>query len=168
MILVARSGNIDTETAFTTIAILGMVTHPANMVMTIVPRVVAAFSGLRRIQSFLLHESLQAHRGTLLKRSPAIRIRQLRIGYKPLILEDIDIEVAVGSFVLISGPTSSSKSTLLHAILREVVPAHGLISLLTQQIVYYTQKPWLPNGTIREVIHSTTEIYSASDLNNER
>lgn len=159
---------MDTETAFTTIAILGMVTHPANMVMTIVPRVVAAFSGLQRIQSFLLRESLQAHRGTLLKRSPAIRIRQLRIGYKPLILEDIDIEVAVGSFVLISGPTGSGKSTLLRAILGEVVPAHGSISLLTRQIAYCAQKPWLPNGTIREVIHGATEIYSASDPNNER
>ncbi|KAH3540206.1 hypothetical protein KXV64_006099 [Aspergillus fumigatus] len=168
VISVARGGNMDTETAFTTIAILGMVTHPANMVMTIVPRVVAAFSGLRRIQSFLLRESLQAHRGTLLKRSPAIQIRQLRIGYKPLILEDIDIEVAVGSFVLISGPTGSGKSTLLRAILGEVVPAHGLISLLTRQIAYYAQKPWLPNGTIREVIHGATEIYSASDPNNER
>lgn len=159
---------MDTETIFTIIAILGMVTHPANMVMTIVPRVVAVFSGLRRIQSFLLRESLQAHRGTLLKRSPDIRIRQLRIGYKPLILEDIDIEVAVGSFVLILGLTGSSKSTLLRAILREVVPAHGLISLLTQQIAYCAQKPWLPNDTIREVIHSTIEIYSASDLNNKR
>lgn len=168
MILVACGGNMDTETTFTIIAILGMVTHPANMVMTIVPRVVAVFSGLRRIQSFLLRESLQAHRGTLLKRSPAIRIRQLRIGYKPLILEDIDIEVAVGSFVLILGLTGSGKSTLLRAILGEVVPAHGLISLLKQQIAYYAQKPWLPNDTIREVIHSTIEIYSASDLNNKR
>lgn len=48
---------LDTETAFTAVAILGMVTHPANMVMTIVPRIVAAFASFERIQAFLTDES---------------------------------------------------------------------------------------------------------------
>lgn len=47
---------LDTKTAFTAVAILGMVTHPANMVMTIVPRIVACFASFERIQSFLLDE----------------------------------------------------------------------------------------------------------------
>jgi ATP-binding cassette subfamily C (CFTR/MRP) protein 1 len=45
----ARGRSLDTETAFTTMAILSMVTHPANMVITIVPRAVAAYAGLERI-----------------------------------------------------------------------------------------------------------------------
>ncbi|KAG2005232.1 hypothetical protein GB937_008929 [Aspergillus fischeri] len=167
-ISVARGDNLDTETAFTTVAILSMVTHPANMLMTIVPRAVTAFSGFERIQSFLLRESLQAHRGTLLKGSTAIQIRQLRIGYKPLVLEDINTEVAAGSLAIISGPTGSGKSTLLRAILGEVLPVQGLISLSTRQIAYCAQKPWLPNGTIKEVIHGATEIYSANDPDNEK
>lgn len=48
---------LDTETAFTAVAILGMVTHPANMVMTIVPRIVAAFASFERVQAFLTDES---------------------------------------------------------------------------------------------------------------
>ena len=165
-------------------AILSMVTHPANMVMTIVPRAVAAFAGFERIQTFLLRPSLQANRGTLpkptlnktswnlasgnlTKSSPAIQIRQLRIGHKQLVLKNINIEVPAGSLAVISGPTGSGKSTLLRAILGEVIPAHGSISLSTQQIAYCSQKPWLPSGTIKEVIYSASEIYGASDQNYE-
>ena len=160
-------------------AILSMVTHPANMVMTIVPRVVAAFAGFERIQAFLLRPSLQANRGTLpkptlnklswdpasghlTKSSPAIQVHQLRIGHKQLVLENINIEVATGSLVVISGPTGSGKSTLLRAMLGELVPAHGSISLSTRQIAYCAQKPWLPSGTIKEV------IYGATDQDHER
>jgi ABC-type bacteriocin/lantibiotic exporter with double-glycine peptidase domain len=149
-------------------AILSMVTHPANMVMTIVPRAMAAFSGFERIQAFLLRESLHDQRGTLPKDSTAIQIRQLRIGYKPLILEHIDIEVATGSLAIISGPTGSGKSTLLRAMLGEAAPVQGSISLSTRQIAYCAQKPWLPSGTIKEVIHGATEIYSSSDPDNGR
>lgn len=35
-----RGETLDAEAAFTTVAILTMVTHPANMVMTIIPRIV--------------------------------------------------------------------------------------------------------------------------------
>ncbi|PKX91182.1 P-loop containing nucleoside triphosphate hydrolase protein [Aspergillus novofumigatus IBT 16806] len=107
-------------------------------------------------------------RGILPKDSTAIQTRQLRIGNKPVILEHIDIDVAAGSLAIISGPTGSGKSTLLRAFLREVVPVQGSISLSTRQIAYCAQKPWLPNGTIKEAIHGATEIYSASDPDNKR
>lgn len=163
-------------------AILSMVTHPANMIMTIMPRAVAAFSGFERIQAFLLRQSLKAHRGTLPKGtmsrltwdpasgnfSTAIHIRQLKIGHKKLVLEHIDIEVAAGSLAIISGPTGSGKSTLLRAILGEVVPVQGSISLSTRQIAYCAQKTWLPNGTIKEIIYGTSDLYSARDQDNER
>jgi ATP-binding cassette subfamily C (CFTR/MRP) protein 1 len=180
----ARSRDLDTETAFTTMAILSMVTHPANMVMTIVPRAVAAFAGFERIQAFLLRPSLQANRGTLpkstvnklsgdptfghlTKSSLAIHVRQLRIGHKQLVLENINIEVAAGSIAIISGPTGSGKSTLLRAILGEVVPAHGSISLSTRQIAYCSQKPWLPSGTIKQIIYGPTGTYDAMNQDDE-
>ncbi|TVY42741.1 ABC transporter [Lachnellula subtilissima] len=169
-----RGQNLDTETAFTTVAILTMVTHPANMVMTIVPRAVASFAGFDRIQSFLLRPSLRASRGTLPKASsnhfsrdpasgefarpsPAILIQQLGIGDKQLILQDINLEVPAGSMTIISGPTGSGKSTLLRAMLGEVVPARGMIMLSTRRIGYCAQRPWLPSGNIKEVIQGTAE-----------
>lgn len=178
LISVARGGKLDTETAFTTIAILSMVTHPANMVMTIVPRAVAAFAGFERIQTFLLQPSLQDTRQMLSENtrnellwdqsSPAIRIRDLRIGREQFFLQNINIEIAAGSFAIISGPTGSGKSTLLRAILGEVNPARGSIALSTRNISYCAQRPWLPNGTIKMAICSTTDMYSDSAQYHER
>ncbi|KAL3428462.1 ABC transporter [Phlyctema vagabunda] len=170
----ARGHNLDTETAFTTMAILSMVTHPANMVMTIVPRAVAAFAGFERIQAFLLRpypqpdleilpESPLDSFSTNPKSSQAIETRQLRIGDKHLVLKNVDISMAVGSLTIISGPTGSGKSTLLRAILGEVVPVHGSISISTRRIAYCAQRPWLPSGTMKQVIRGHTGMYTASN-----
>jgi ATP-binding cassette subfamily C (CFTR/MRP) protein 1 len=171
----AHGVNLDTETAFTTVAILSMVTHPANMVMTIVPRAVAALAGFERIQSFLLRPSLQDNRGTLPRSSLvsdlpsghltkpglAVQIRGLRIGHKQIILDNINIDVDLSSLTIISGPTGSGKSTLLRTILGEVVPASGSISLSTKRIAYCAQRPWLPSGTIRDVIYGAKDAEGA-------
>ncbi|RYC57964.1 hypothetical protein CHU98_g8256 [Xylaria longipes] len=156
-------------TAFTTIAILGMITHPANMIMTIVPRVAGAFAGLDRIQTFLLQPSLQDSRRTLpgadAHRPPgpstysgsmvsglAIQVEKLQIGHEPIILQDVNLRVAVGSLTIIAGPTGSGKSVLLRAVLGEVVPVSGVILVSTRRISYCSQRPWLPSGNIQKVI----------------
>jgi ABC-type bacteriocin/lantibiotic exporter with double-glycine peptidase domain len=165
MVSKLRGHTLDAQTAFTTMAILSMVTHPANMVMTFVPRVIASLAGFDRIQTFLLRPSLQAFRSTLLDpypekgtqptvRRPAILIEHLRMGN---ILQDINIEIPAHSLAITSGPTGSGKSTLLRAILGEVVPTSGSVGVSTKRIGYCAQKPWLPAGTIRDVIRATTK-----------
>jgi ATP-binding cassette subfamily C (CFTR/MRP) protein 1 len=162
-----------------------MVTHPANMVMTIVPRVVAALSGFERIQAFLLRPPLQVNRnelskgtanqlawrpasGQLVTPSPAIQISQVQIGHPQVILEKVTINVAAGKLTIISGPTGSGKSTLLRVILGETIPAHGSVSLSTRRIAYCAQRPWLPNGTIKEVIYGATNVYGPNDQDYEK
>ncbi|KAI1179905.1 putative ABC transporter [Nemania sp. FL0916] len=167
----AQGRDLDTETAFTTVAILGMVTHPANMIMTIVPRVVAAFAGFDRIHSFLLRPCPRANRETLNEvpgqppnASRAIQIQNVTIGDRNPILQNINMDIVAESLNIITGPTGSGKSTLLRAMLGEVVPSRGSISLSTRQISYCAQRPWLPNGTIREVIYGATNRISDHDL----
>ena len=171
----ARGRSLDTETAFTTIAILGMITHPANMVMTIVPRAVASFAGFERIQTFLLRPSVSDQRSLIPSKKvlsssskvmttwstnihPAIQIQQLRLGNEQVILQNIDIEVDQGSIAILSGPTGSGKSTLLRAVLGEFPLSEGSIGVSTQRIAYCSQKPWLPSGSIREVIQNSTHL----------
>jgi ATP-binding cassette subfamily C (CFTR/MRP) protein 1 len=154
---------IDAETAFTTIAILGMVTHPANMVMTIVPQAVGAFAGVERIQKFLLKPVLRDERriyppGHGTNHDPAISIQQLTIGAEQPILESIDIEFPSGSLSMISGPVGCGKSVLLQAILGEIVPLTGHITVSTKRIAYCAQTPWLPRRTIKKAImHNSHE-----------
>lgn len=142
-----------------------MVTHPANMIMTIVPRAIGTLAAFDRIQTFLLHPSLRDHclvdntvKLIETETGSAVLIRDLTIGTKPLILENINLEVASGSFIIISGPVGSGKSSLLRTILREITPSHGTIELAAQRIAYCGQRPWLPNGTIKEVIHGPTQL----------
>ena len=170
----ARGRNLDTETVFTTMAILSMVTHPANMVMTIVPRAVASFAGFERIQTFLLQPSLVDHReilpnytrnsmswnpgsGHLTKPCPTIFIQHLDVGNEQPILCDISLETYPGSLVIISGAVASGKSTLLRAILGEVVPLSGVIKTSTRRIAYCAQRPWIPGGTIKDVVCGDSE-----------
>ncbi|KAB5582239.1 putative ABC transporter [Coniochaeta sp. 2T2.1] len=173
-VIAASTGrDFDTETAFTTTAILGMVTHPANMVMTIVPRGVAAFAGFARIQNFLLRPSLDDHRSEVptasisgtasnivsAEPSPAITITNLTIGDMVPILANVSINTAKGSLTIISGPVGSGKSSLLRAILGQVAPILGSVELSTRRIAYCAQRPWLPSGSIKDVIIGYSGIH---------
>jgi ATP-binding cassette subfamily C (CFTR/MRP) protein 1 len=55
IVLFAALGNekLDAETAYTTLAVLIMVTHPANMIMTILPRAIGSLVSFQRIQDFV-------------------------------------------------------------------------------------------------------------------
>lgn len=132
-------------------AILSMVTHPANMVMTIVPRAVAALAGLERIQAFLLRprlvEERQIQPGKL-----AIELRNVVVGKDHPNLKGVSIGVQYGSLVIVSGPVGSGKSTLLRAILGELTPVQGSINLASSRVAYCAQSPWLPNGSIKQAI----------------
>ncbi|KAB5513252.1 ABC transporter-like protein [Coniochaeta sp. 2T2.1] len=173
-VIAASTGHdFDTETAFTTTAILGMVTHPANMVMTIVPRGVAAFAGFARIQNFLLRPSLDDHRNEVptasisgtassivsVEPSPAITITNLTIGDMVPILANVSINTAEGSLTIISGPVGSGKSSLLRAILGQVAPILGSVGLSTRRIAYCAQRPCLPSGSMKDVIIGYSDIH---------
>ncbi|KAI0889767.1 ABC transporter [Annulohypoxylon maeteangense] len=163
-----RGSGLDTATAFTTIAILTMVTHPANMVMTIIPKVIASFASFERIQNFLLEPSRQDYRidisnskavtesgssesgfDTILP--PALTIEGLCAGESRLALEDVHLTVRQGSIVVLSGATASGKSILAQSILSEI-PSIGMIAVSSKRIGYCSQIPWLPNGSIQQII----------------
>lgn len=151
---VRRGCALNAETAFTTMAILGMVTHPANMVMTIVPRAVAAFAGFERIQAYLLKPQLLDGRETLPKERAdlAIKMQDVALGRPHSVLTRVNVEVSLGSLLIVSGPVGSGKSTLLRALLGEIYPAQGSIHLGSRRMAYAAQNPWLPTGSIKQAI----------------
>ncbi|KAL7629149.1 hypothetical protein AAE478_000668 [Parahypoxylon ruwenzoriense] len=174
-----RGGELDTKTAFTTIAILSMVTHPANMVMTIIPRAIASFASFERIQGFLLETPRQDHRTLVAghKQSiedetitrnldavlyPAISVAGLSVEESHLALDDINFTVQKGSIVVCSGATAAGKTTLARCILGEV-PFVGTIAVSSERIGYCSQTSWLPNGSIKKVINSFTDTSVAAD-----
>lgn len=163
-VIIARLNGavLDTETAFTTTALLGLVTHPANMIMSIVPQAVGSLAAFERIQLYLLQQPRQDQRLTskttissVTQPSPAILIQDATIQYASStspVLQNISVVVQTGSLVICSGPTGSGKTTLAKAILAEIPTASGVISVSSKRIGYCEQSPWLPSGTLRSAI----------------
>ncbi|PTB62192.1 P-loop containing nucleoside triphosphate hydrolase protein [Trichoderma citrinoviride] len=162
--LVARwNGTVlDAETAFTTTALLGLVTHPANMIMSIIPEAVGSLAAFERIQQYLLQPPRHDQR-VLLKKlnehsnddTPAISLEQVTIQISPSappILSNISLVVKKGSIVICSGPVGSGKSTLAKALIGELPLSSGTISVSSKRIGSCEQVSWLPSGTIKEAI----------------
>ncbi|KAJ6142459.1 hypothetical protein N7471_001912 [Penicillium samsonianum] len=67
-------------------------------------------------------------------------------------LNQVSMDCPDGSLTLVVGPVGCGKSTLLRAVLGELPCDAGTISVSTKDIAFCAQSPWLPNGTIKDVI----------------
>ncbi|ODA84214.1 hypothetical protein RJ55_02732 [Drechmeria coniospora] len=148
--------NIDPETAFTTIAVLSMVIHPANMIMTIVPNIVACFASFDRIQSYLLEPPRHDQRiDTVDDNDGEINLENVSVQAdktsRPA-LDAVSLRLERSSIVACTGPTGAGKTILAKAMLGEVHVSQGTVKLRSRRIGYCDQTPWLPNGSIRDVI----------------
>ncbi|KAH6645218.1 P-loop containing nucleoside triphosphate hydrolase protein [Truncatella angustata] len=163
-VLLARlNGSVlDTETAFTTTALLGLVTHPANMIMSIVPEAIGSLAAFERIQQYLLQPPRHDQRlfpkeipSGSSKVLPAICLEDVIIqtstSAAPL-LRSVNLVMNRGDIVICSGPMGSGKSTLAKAIMGELPTASGTISVSSKRIAYCAQSPWLPSGTFKKAI----------------
>ncbi|KAK7436766.1 hypothetical protein Landi51_12380 [Colletotrichum acutatum] len=164
-VIVARLNGsaLDVETAFTTTALLGLVTHPANMIMTIVPQAVGSLAAFERIQQYLAEPPREDQRllfdkaeDSLVDVSPAMSLEDVTIQglttSKSPVLSNLNLVIEKGSIVMCSGPVGSGKTSLVRVLLGEVPPASGTISVSTKRIGYCEQSPWLPNGTFKQAV----------------
>ncbi|KAK2035131.1 P-loop containing nucleoside triphosphate hydrolase protein [Colletotrichum zoysiae] len=156
-----RGSALDTETAFTTTALLGLVTHPANMIMSIVPQAVGSLAAFERIQDYLLQPPRPDQRVPLKTEEsldttlPAVRIENVTIqppsSVSP-ILTNINFTISRGSVVICSGPVGSGKTSLLKSLMGELPFASGSILVSSKRIGYCEQSPWLPSCTIKQAV----------------
>ncbi|KAK3336055.1 ABC transporter type 1, transmembrane domain-containing protein [Cercophora scortea] len=158
IIAMVNGKTLDTETAFPTIAVLALVTHSANMVMTIIPRAVAAWPSFQRIECHLRLADLDSE--TSLTRHeddamPAILVKNLSVfgeNSDRKILDNIDLEISQGMVAACSGPVGAGKTTLARAMLGEHLKMTGVVTVSTRRVAYCAQTPWLPNQTIKQVV----------------
>ncbi|KAJ3055696.1 Multidrug resistance-associated protein 4 [Rhizophlyctis rosea] len=68
------------------------------------------------------------------------------------ILKDVDLVVRRGQLCCIVGPVGSGKSSLLNAILGEMVHQSGSVSLRSAKVAYASQSPWIIQGTVKDNI----------------
>lgn len=149
---------LDVETAFTVTALLGLVTHPANMMMSTIPQIVGLMTAFDRIQQYLLQPSRHDQRLSAegvethsIQAPQAVTFDQVQIKAGPPdapLLDRLSFSLGRGSICMVCGPVGGGKSLLLKAILGEIGTASvGAISLSSKRIAYCEQSPWLPSGT---------------------
>jgi ABC-type multidrug transport system fused ATPase/permease subunit len=156
-----RGSTLDAETAFTTTALLGLVTHPANMIMTIVPRAIGSLAAFGRIQDYLVRPGRADERrlfktDTKDNESPsAICFEDVTVqshsSSRPA-LQTINFTMNKGSIVICAGAVGSGKTVLAQCILGEIPTSSGAISVSTKRIAYCEQSPWLWSGTLKEAV----------------
>lgn len=164
--LVARlqGSQMDVSTAFTTVAILALVTEPANMIMTIVPKAFATSANFERIQAYLLEPSRKDKRqvSSRLSDMPSTGVTEAAVDIdgvtiespssNKVLLQDIKLILHRGSTTACSGAVGSGKSILAKAILGEIAPSEGKITITFASIGFCDQQAWLPTGTVKQII----------------
>ncbi|TFB06902.1 Metal resistance protein YCF1 [Trichoderma ghanense] len=159
-----QGSQLNVSTAFTTVAILALVTEPANMIMTIVPNAVATSANFERIQAYLLEPPRTDTRRVTTPSSDASRAHPTAAAVrldgvtvasptaKDTLLQNINLVLPRGSVTTCSGPVGSGKSTLAKVILGEIAPSEGTITVSSASIGYCDQQAWLPTGTVKQIV----------------
>ncbi len=170
---------IDVNLAFTSLAIIDMVTSPANTLLVIMPNIAALVAGFDRIQKYLTSPDREDTREILDKKyangsngsngsngqanggDPSsdddlgVSIVDATIRPAPIadpVLKNIDTTMKKGYLVVCCGAVGTGKTTLAKALLGDLPLDTGVIKTAYGSIAYCAQTAWLTNGTIKEII----------------
>lgn len=175
-IAVQQQGILDTQLpspqiVFTVVAILSMVTHPANMIFTILPKAISARTSANRIEQYLNEHERSFERRTKTQGKPSedeismdLRLQNASFSFAPdqaNVLHNISLVLSPGVTLCI-GKVGHGKTTLVRAILGELMPLVGIAGSYSGPIGYVSQSAWLPSSTIQEAIvgpYTTNILY---------
>ncbi|XP_056647583.1 probable multidrug resistance-associated protein lethal(2)03659 [Diorhabda sublineata] len=147
-----------------------------NSVILLFPQAVIQVAEARvsisRIQSFLLHEEVDANNdqdaikniindvmedaeaskgegdvGILIKNAAV----KWELSSTEHLLKDVNFEATSNQLVALVGPVGGGKSTLLQVILREIIPYRGTVKV-NGTMSYASQEPWIFGGSIKQNI----------------
>ena len=177
-------GSLDPSTAFTSIAVITLVTTPAINLLALYPQFASVYASAARIQKYLLEPSREDNRillephsrvsnsnenilasesepnGTPFDKSLAVIIEDVVLRPSTeadVCLTGLNVQLKKGSLNVICGAVGTGKTTLARAILGDVESDRGSISVSTKRIGYCAQKPWLINASIKTMVCGLTE-----------
>ena len=116
---------------------------------------IEAFLGLPEISNFCTEE--QEFLATMNDPSISIAIKDASYFWEAsapeiMALSDINFNAREHTLNLIVGPVASGKSSLLHAILRDINQSCGKTATRSRNFALVSQTPWILSGTIKENI----------------
>ena len=169
---------LDATKAFTSLAIIGLVSGPAMNLLNTFPQFATINGSAKRIQKYMLEPSrddrrllIESHLSKVRDNShasadlngsktssnihPAVVLDGVSLrpaSSADLCLQGLNVQMAQGSLNVICGAVGTGKTTLARAVLGDTPPVIGTISVSSKSIGYCAQKPWLTNASIRKII----------------
>ncbi|KAK3367203.1 ABC transporter [Lasiosphaeria ovina] len=178
--------SIDVNMAFTSLAIIELVTSPTNELLGILPEGASILAAFGRIQTYLLGPSREDKRDffdemrymgsgtdcpegiTLADPGSRAAIGIDQVTVRPAstaspVLKNIVTAWGKGRLVVVCGVVGAGKTTLVKALLGDLPPDSGVIHTAFRSTAYCSQTAWLINGTIKEAIRGPPGDDSAAD-----
>ncbi|KAM5475676.1 hypothetical protein MauCBS54593_001368 [Microsporum audouinii] len=181
------SGSLSTQHAFTSLSVITLVSQPASLLMYAINESAAMKGCFDRLQKFLLTPAGSDGRGAFAVtkstsddasvpktdsdvstgKFDAIQVQQATVRPAPAAdpaLTQVSMNCPQASLTIVVGPVGCGKTTLLRAVLGEVPCDEGTITLSSKRAAFCAQAPWLPNGTIKDVISGFCEEGQIDDV----
>ncbi|KAI9736588.1 MAG: hypothetical protein M1818_006099 [Claussenomyces sp. TS43310] len=200
-VIATKSGRtLDDNRLFTALSLLLLVTQPLFTTFAGFVELLSTLGCIERIEKFLRAAPRRDHRmihgpsPSLSQRvsvlppleSPnsytsgpgVLTVRDGSFGWSndgDPILHDINLSIRPSKLTLLIGPVASGKTTLLKALLGETPSSKGFVHLLTSQVSWCEQTPWLINASVQKNIIGfdtfDSDLYQAAidgaDLHND-
>ncbi|KAL2609529.1 hypothetical protein R1flu_028102 [Riccia fluitans] len=154
---VILGGSLTASMAFTTIAIVRSLQETLRVVPNTLIALTQASISLARLENFMWSDELKENSVERIPRTEDVAICVEGGTFKwsdelavPNVL-DINLHVAPGSLVAVVGKVGAGKSSLLNALLGEMLKISGTVQL-SGTTAYVAQQAWIQNGTIEENI----------------
>eukprot|EP00889_Picochlorum_renovo_P004424 jgi/Picre1/31454/NNA_006806.t1 len=139
--------------AFPALSLFNLLRFPVMMFPTQLMNIVNGKVALDRIQAFMESDEM-AQAEEQAAGAPAVSIAKgsfsWMMGHDTL-LHDINLSVGQGQFAIVVGEVGSGKTSLLAAILGEMLARSGKVTV-RGSVAYTQQDPWIQNASLRENI----------------
>ncbi|PNP85151.1 hypothetical protein FNYG_01380 [Fusarium nygamai] len=137
--------------AFTSLSLISVVTQPLVMILVSLMQIAGVLGGCGRIQAFLLMDEQVAAKETVDVDAVTMLNANFQTPDGKSLLTDINLRISPGTLNMLVGRVGCGKSSLLRAIIGELIPAKGTVKA-EDSLAYCDQVPWLRNTTIRKNI----------------
>ncbi|KAF5977902.1 Canalicular multispecific organic anion transporter 2 [Fusarium coicis] len=137
--------------AFTSLSLISVVAQPLVMILVSLMQIAGVLGGCGRIQAFLLLDEQVAAKETVDVDAVTMQNADFQTHDGKSLLTDINLRISPGTLNMLVGRVGCGKSSLLKAIIGELIPAEGIVKV-EDSLAYCDQVPWLRNTIIRENI----------------
>eukprot|EP01125_Pyxidicula_operculata_P021279 TRINITY_DN812_c2_g1_i1.p1 TRINITY_DN812_c2_g1~~TRINITY_DN812_c2_g1_i1.p1 ORF type:complete len:1539 (-),score=311.37 TRINITY_DN812_c2_g1_i1:20-4636(-) len=151
----AQGNELTSQVAFTSLALFNLLRAPLILLPMVITSVIELRVSVERLRTFLSKKEIQSYVESNTSKDSKLAIKITNGSFqwedsKP-VLQDVNISIPKGELVAVVGSVGSGKSSILSALLGEVVKTKGQVEL-NGSVAYVPQQAWIMNETVRNNI----------------